>query len=1253
MPSPRPSKNSGFALVIALSLMAFVLLLLLSITTLVQVETRSVKQTKAGSQARQNALLGLQEALGTLQSTAGPDQRVTATGSLWTTPKLGTEHLVGVWSSEDVNGDGTFQRWLVSRANPSETENISFISNPMAIKSDGSAYYSTAADHVVLVGRGSVAQDPNHPDYPNDPMQGVVAQKKAITDSNNQTSGNYAWWVGDEGGKAKINQIDPYSHDLIDQSNSAWSADHAWAGLSSQSMQGSSLAALQNFDTQNTAGDDTTAQKMSRILNRDQVPLLTFDGSDQEKSTATKQQFHSTTTTSLGLQTNVKDGGLKRDLSLLFELDSADYDDPFSAFMTTITADGLDYTGAPGPKSNIPLIFKQDIGSFGDGVIYGPSWDMLRDYYRLYKGVAASLQASSSTPTLNKDWVHTYSPGKAWFLKQGGAANESDAWRQTLGLGAWRDSNAIEAAEANKQTNASHDSSTPLPVVRPTQGAYLPYLSRSTIFTSTIAKPNGDYYDIDVVLQPYIAMHNPYNVTVAAPKMRFLKELSRFEIAVRRDAIDPSKGWSITRPFRTGGASGGNEGNVYNNSGDHWSLSGTALKKESKSGYTFSESARELTFYVNETTYAPGEIKLFVPDGQVNFVDREVDLVEFGGSYDPLNGVYFNLDNYDYYVDHDGDSDTPRELLLQNIPRDEDITLRIVMDGWPSMAYEVYNEALDAYDTAGSYYHRSDKYHGNAELHRSISDLEDEKGDDYGPYTNLVDLFVNSPVPHLVVDDFVKPIQHSESLIAPTNPAKPTAKPFPNFTITNPLAASFSTAGTAGREYNGYGNLIHTNVETFEGSAGSGAHQLLYTGDKGTWGHNNGDAGAARTILLEVPSAPLQSIGQLQHASLNAMPNYPALSVGNSFRSPHLQNASSTYHATTENYGGQSREFVFYDQNYLINEALWDGYFFSSIAPQPNDNSYSAQSPGTSVDPFDADIPAVVQSFINGDPALANSRMRYMESPPIGGSAAADLVDFRNSAQHLAVDGAFNINSTSVDAWTVFLAGYRDVSIQYYDGNNFATEAPNNKAAFLRQSLPGGSSAPSSTSIASNSAWAGFLKLTDAELRTLAQQIVIQIQSRAAFRGSATVPTPALSLAQFVNRILTTTAPYSNSGTLQGAIEQTNINHSRLTANNEFSTAAYNSDGNSYTDTSYTMNAANVSPLSLTQGDILQAIAPAISARSDTFMIRSYGETIDINGNVSKAWCEGVFQRTTEKINDQFGRKFKAISFRWLSPDEV
>ena len=88
----------------------------------------------------------------------------------------------------------------------------------------------------------------------------------------------------------------------------------------------------------------------------------------------------------------------------------------------------------------------------------------------------------------------------------------------------------------------------------------------------------------------------------------------------------------------------------------------------------------------------------------------------------------------------------------------------------------------------------------------------------------------------------------------------------------------------------------------------------------------------------------------------------------------------------------------------------------------------------------------------------------------------------------------------------------------------------------------------------------------------------------------------------------------------------------------------------------------------LTQGDLLQVVGPALSARSDTFVIRGYGDAVDESGEVrARAWCEAVVQRSPEPMfgddagldskdagtEKDFGRKFVLKSFRWLNSEEV
>ena len=87
----------------------------------------------------------------------------------------------------------------------------------------------------------------------------------------------------------------------------------------------------------------------------------------------------------------------------------------------------------------------------------------------------------------------------------------------------------------------------------------------------------------------------------------------------------------------------------------------------------------------------------------------------------------------------------------------------------------------------------------------------------------------------------------------------------------------------------------------------------------------------------------------------------------------------------------------------------------------------------------------------------------------------------------------------------------------------------------------------------------------------------------------------------------------------------------------------------------------------LTQGDVMTALAPVLFSRSDTFLIRAYGDTLNpVTGELEgRAWCEAAAQRLPEYLdpaqveetppaalnptNARFGRRFKIVSFRWLT----
>jgi hypothetical protein len=196
-------------------------------------------------------------------------------------------------------------------------------------------------------------------------------------------------------------------------------------------------------------------------------------------------------------------------------------------------------------------------------------------------------------------------------------------------------------------------------------------------------------------------------------------------------------------------------------------------------------------------------------------------------------------------------------------------------------------------------------------------------------------------------------------------------------------------------------------------------------------------------------------------------------------------------------------------------------------------------------------------------------------------------------------------------------------------------------------------------------AWAGYRELTDVEIGKLAEAIVAEVKLRG----------PFISMADFVNRRLAEDET-GRMGALQAAIEKAGLN-SGLTIEyplaNKKSLPDYTHPDNlpDATRMEQTLKPASKAwgaPSYLTQADVLQVLGPALAARSDTFVIRAYGDAVDAAGKVQAcAWCEAVVQRTPQPIDPDesgpnprlagqagdFGRCFTITSFRWLTPDEI
>lgn len=248
----------------------------------------------------------------------------------------------------------------------------------------------------------------------------------------------------------------------------------------------------------------------------------------------------------------------------------------------------------------------------------------------------------------------------------------------------------------------------------------------------------------------------------------------------------------------------------------------------------------------------------------------------------------------------------------------------------------------------------------------------------------------------------------------------------------------------------------------------------------------------------------------------------------------------------------------------------------------------------------------------------------------------ATLRSKANSSRYQLIRGAFNINSTSVEAWTAVLGakltewehvGSTGTGITLENAFFRVAHGAQQRPVLLGSVPP----VPNSTDLATLSdtqlLGATGRQLGSTEVANLATEIVRLLKDRGR---------PFASLADFVN-----------SGLIQNAIDNVALNSVIADAKLRYSASA------------------------LTQGDVIACIAPFMAARSDTFIIRSYGDVRNpatglIEGRV---WCEATVQRVPDLVSDPaavvatvidppaasnpFGRRLKIVSFRWLSSDDL
>ncbi|MFK7912204.1 MAG: hypothetical protein AB8F34_16630, partial [Akkermansiaceae bacterium] len=422
-----------------------------------------------------------------------------------------------------------------------------------------------------------------------------------------------------------------------------------------------------------------------------------------------------------------------------------------------------------------------------------------------------------------------------------------------------------------------------------------------------------------------------------------------------------------------------------------------------------------------------------------------------------------------------------------------------------------------------------------------------------------------------------------------------------------------------------------------------------------------------------IPRQPIISLAALQHSFANGfnMPNritpcfdgrkpdhtnriYPlepqiSHAIGNSLAPSVIPRDKVTHNVS--NY-----PHPLADHSYLANRELWDDYFLSGIAPQPTP-AFSQQK----------DQETVAREFFEDGKKLPVAR--YL--PSLGGADPGALVDsffsgvkptedsITKVASYLRVDGMFNVNSTSIQAWKTVLGSLKDRPIVVRSENgtqSIASEDGDTPVANI--GAPRDIIVPDEAGMQQDQ-WYGRRTLSDDEIESLAEGIVREVRKRG----------PFLSLADFVNRRVGSDKDLARAGAIQSALDSddVSVNEKQNSSRAVDSTTAARFEFPEAEEGAIHYGAPSV----VKQGDILTPIAPVLSARSDSFIIRSYGEALDGNGKViAQAWCEAVLERQSDyldtadsaemlpaalskAVNRNFGRQFKIISFRWLNPREV
>ncbi len=1170
----------------------------------------------AVSAARANAKQALKLAIKKVQETAGSDQRVTARADILN-PSIARPHLTGVWNSWEIRATAPptdadyhpdtkvakFVGWLVSNPDATAATQIGFANqlphSPVTLMGAGTLGNGAPADRFVTASKVPVASP----------------------------AGAYAWAVLDEGVKARINT--PFS-------NSAASTGAKTQQLGSGERPGTEFMPGLDGLGRNSfeAASPDFADFTKGIGNTNFVP--TAERISPASAAALKSLAHDVTLHSLGLFTDTARGGLKQDFSLL--------------------ANSVVLPSAYNGRG----VYNSRLGMSANSAPSDPRWESLQQFARIHKDTTR-LVSSGGVPVLK--------------------ARGPTGWNAATG-----------SDPANGVTGVTQLAPPSGPVLMPTVAKVQMIFSLATrdIYTypkvsDTTPKPLGSSdsgylhypyapnfagtafdYLLHLIYTPVVTIHNPYNVALEFTELRVVFGNVPFALQVFRNGVAQTNGLA---PLDT----------MYNQAetGNLSKRFGMTLKTKTISGTPGTTTFRLL----------PGEVMLFSPYLDPNRTWAQEHLgTRIFSDWDSGNGtatrtltidgipgwrgdsVGFDLDwfcpSYNGLRVSSTEVENGRSMTRHgSIPARaiDEFSVKFAPLSVPALSNNKFKVEIFARPTASSSLVSSGLIEMNYETPTGLQNtLLGPNGTITYPATGTINAMA----------------MHSHSL----TPIKDisTMKPFALVSMQAKITMGGQNPdGQDGRLATKPWAFAHASVGTSSGKVVTG-HPASHSHEFSTQRLDNGTSsliaidtkGRGNFItgftafysqkfgaLYDIPLAPLQTLASLNGAnpggSAGYLPRF-AQPIGNSWAHPLLEPTRIT------EFGAEGYSYV--DHSFLLNLALYDGFYFSGLADQTgsfgtgtNSNTLAAQfAAGTPLD----------------DPRLILYRPDGQAASAFPGEVATPTA-YSNIAAWQLMAGAFNINSTSISAWRAMLASIHDSqalfnSIDKTAGSSTFSPLPvatAGKSRISRFRLPASASGADGGQYR-DAYWLGPREYSDQELHILAERIVEQVRLRG----------PFLSMAEFVNRRL---GPASDAmaqrGALQQAIDNSNLNQPLAASTSAgFEIPVASVSGYKYKNpTAGSGPSYQGAPGYLTQADILNVLGNAATARSDTFIVRSYGESHGSSGETTAtAVCEAVIQRLpdwvdpadqaatapanlTSQTNQTLGRGFRLISFRWLNDDEI